>query len=170
MDLGSGFVIIRNFLTPKELEKCKSLLLNMYHAGKLKYEADNSHYAESYGGDCDYFESLLNTKWAQVQNLVTFPIKPENSYGRIYRNGGTLARHVDRPPLDITCSISIGGNLDVEWPICLIDLNGVTRCERIVEGDAIIFLGNRMEHWRERLSCRNDQYTLKLFLHWVRRS
>jgi alkylated DNA repair dioxygenase AlkB len=168
MDLGSGFVIIRNFLTTQELEKCKTILLQMYHGRKLKYEADMPHYKESFGGDHDYYEGLLKTKLQLIQKLVSFPVKSENSYARIYRNGGVLKPHVDRPPLDITCSISLGGNLDEEWPICLIDLQGQTRCERIVEGDAIIFLGNRMQHWREELKCRPDQYTLKLFLHWVR--
>lgn len=168
MDLGSGFVIIRQFLNKIELQKCKEILLDLYHSKKLKYEADNSHYKESHGGDHDYFESLLKTKWQMIQNLVSFQVKPENSYARIYRNGGILKPHKDRTPLDITASISLGGNLVDEWPICLIDLNGVTRCEKVYEGDAIVFLGNRMTHWRDELVCRNDEYTLKLFLHWVR--
>jgi alkylated DNA repair dioxygenase AlkB len=168
MDLGSGFVIIRQFLSQEELQKSKSILLDLYHSKNLTYEANNSHYKESFGGDHDYFENLVKLKWKQIQNLVSFKVKPENSYARIYRNGGVLKAHVDRKPLDITASVSLGGNLDDEWPICLIDLNGVTRCEKIYEGDAIVFLGNRMTHWREQLVCRPDQYTLKLFLHWVR--
>lgn len=168
MDKNLGFVIVKNFLDRFQIEKCHDIIMEKHEKGLLQYEKGDNHYGESYGGTDLFFDNLLQEKLIEIQNLVSFPIKPECSYSRIYRNGGKLEPHVDRPTLDITASISLKTNLDDEWPICIEDLSGNIRCVKIFEGDAIIFLGNKMKHWRHPLICKSHQYTTKLFLHWVK--
>jgi alkylated DNA repair dioxygenase AlkB len=168
MDKHSGLVIVKKFLNNFQVEKCNEIIMKKYGKGLLHYEKDGVYYGESFGGSDEFFDNLLQEKLSHVQSLVSFPIKPECSYARIYKNGGKLEPHVDRPPLDITASISLKTNLSEEWPIFIEDLNGNVRSEKILEGDAIIFLGNKMKHWREPLICENNQFTTKLFLHWIK--
>jgi len=162
-----GFILVKSFLTPYECFNVSKILCDKYKNSTLFYEGNDSHYKNSFGGNCDYFEQLLNSKTEFVKNLTgMYNLTKENSYGRIYFNGGKLLPHVDRQGLDITASISIDGNLDSEWELHLEDLQKNVHSVQIKPGDAIVFYGTRCKHWRNELHCESTQWTSKLFLHW----
>jgi len=81
--------------------------LKLKKENRLNYEADKTHYANSYGtGRIANFEKLLKELTPVIKERTGIHnIVEENSYTRIYYNGATLAKHVDRKGLDLTLSL-----------------------------------------------------------------
>lgn len=157
---------MREFLHSFEVEKCRKYIFYLKDSDTLDIDGVNPCESKTYGANHYYFERFLQSKLQTIQDCLSFEVKPRKSLGRIYFNGGNLKNQVDRESLDVTAIISLGGTIDDEWPISFTDLHGKTHCVQIEKGDALVFLGNKMPHWRDTLECREDQNTLKLFLHW----
>lgn len=122
-----------------------------------------------------------------VKSFLGTNIEFENSFTRIYKNNSFLLMHTDRMKLDITISLCI--KKDVDWP-----LNISTKSIIIPEGesggwdpkvdnspwatefipydnkpgDAVLAEGRKFPHWRNKLSCRDDQENIYAFYHWRR--
>ena len=162
-----GYVYMRNVLTPEQCQQFTDLLFAMKNDNTLQYEGTNTtHYRESYGGNCPEFEQALRDVTPRVQEELQLKITPANTYGRIYFNGGRLAKHVDRAGLDYTLSISLKSTISSDWPLYGIDTAGTTVPLHITEGDGGMMLGTKIEHWRDDLTCKPDEWVAKLFMHW----
>jgi len=162
-----GHIYVKGVVTPELCQYFSDILFRMKNQHGLKHEGTVSgHYGESYGGNCDEFEKYLKAITPQISEKLQVKIKPANTYGRIYFNGGRLQKHVDRPGLDYTLSVSLKTNLTNDWPLYFKDKNGKTIALNIKDGDGAMMLGREMEHWRDDLVCSPDQWATKLFLHW----
>jgi hypothetical protein len=139
---------------------------------QLHYEAHNSDgsqsqfYGNSFGGNHPEFEDALRKLQPHIENELGVKLNAKNSYARIYKNGGVLGKHVDREGLEITLSITLFNNLDADWPLWCIDKLGNTVPIAIRQGDGALMLGTKLSHWREPLTCGEDQFTVQLFMHW----
>jgi hypothetical protein len=150
------------------LERCEilnQLALKYKDDKKLNYEADKTHYANSYGSGripelLKELTPLIKEKTG-LQNIVE-----ENSYTRIYYNGAMLKRHIDRKELDLTLSLCTFSNLDKPWELHVELDNGKIASFETKPGQAALILGNKMPHWRDDLICRDDQYVIQSFYHW----
>ena len=69
-----------------------------------------------------------------------------------------LKKHKDRPSCEISVTVNIGSD-GTKWPIFMegtsIDLN---------EGDAVIYLGRELTHWRKEFQ---GDWCAQTFLHYV---
>jgi hypothetical protein len=163
-----GYCYINNVLTFEQCEHFSNIMLDMKKANILNYEGavENPYYKESYGGNHNEFEGSLRELTPRLEQELGIKMKPANSFGRIYYNGGTLPPHKDRSGLDYTLSITLRNNLKKDWPFWCEDKLGNHVPISIKKGDGGMMLGNSMTHWRENLVCEPDEYVIQLFMHW----
>jgi hypothetical protein len=147
---------IENFLTNEEQVLLKNYTIINHRIGeKIKFDIQSS--------DCSFYadplmESLLLTKRKKMMELTGLKLLPTYAYYRMYTFGADLKKHKDRP----SCEISVTVNLTScgeEWPI-YIDGTPIY----LKPGDAAIYLGCGVEHWRETF---NGDHHAQAFLHYV---
>jgi hypothetical protein len=69
-----------------------------------------------------------------------------------------LKKHTERPSCEISVTVMIGSD-GTKWPIFIEDNEVVLQ-----PGDAVIYLGCELEHWREEF--KGDWHS-QVFLHYV---
>lgn len=168
-----GYAYLKELLTPEECIRFASIMLTMKEQNMLTYEGKtndtpSAFYDNSFGGNHPEFEAALRRAQPRVEEELGLvgKMKPANSFGRIYYNGGTLAAHTDRSTLDYTVSITLFSNIEVDWPLWTTDKLGNIVPLRIGIGDGGVMLGTTMKHWRDPLVCREDQHVIQMFMHW----
>ena len=73
----------------------------------------------------------------------------------MYSHGAVLNKHKDRPSCEISATICLDWddtNCDEHckpWPIHLKDKNGKETAIELRQGDAMVYKGCEVEHWRE---------------------
>lgn len=147
-------------------KKLSDILLLEFKNNKLNSEASDQHYGNSYGACIKEFEKILYELTPLIKKETKIEnIKEENSYSRIYFNNSILKTHKDRDGLDLTLSVCIFDNTNIEWPLFV---ENKDRVERIITrvGDGGLILGTKMNHWRERLICDEDKMVMQCFFHW----
>tara|TARA_Y100000356_G_scaffold118678_1_gene109823 strand:+ start:1042 stop:1389 length:348 start_codon:yes stop_codon:yes gene_type:complete len=83
---------------------------------------------------------------------------PTYAFWRMYTKNAVLEKHTDRPSCEISVTVHIDSD-KTPWPI-YIDGNPV----ETKPGDAVIYLGCELEHWRD--SFKGDWHA-QTFLHYV---
>lgn len=99
-----------------------------------------------YGPYC--FESLLVMMHPLVQQVVEKPIVPTYSYARIYYNGASMAKHIDRDggEIGVTCTISVDET--GPWDIWIQDNKNNEIPLKLDVGDICIYSAKKNYHWR----------------------
>lgn len=111
------------------------------------------------------FETLQEILWPYIENAVGEELMPTYSYARLYKNGNTLAKHVDRPACEVSVTIQLGRSHHYAWPIYM-DGNRVD----LAEGDGVIYSGCNIEHWRNTCDGPDGYYSGQVFVHFVRKN
>jgi alkylated DNA repair dioxygenase AlkB len=117
-----------------------------------------------------------NEKWARWLHLELErslrPVAPGHkasySYLGSYVAGAILARHTDREQCGLTASVCIdeeGPDPDFHWPLGLEDRAGQDVKATLLPGDALLFRGTELPHYREQLPS-GCSYT-SIFFHFV---
>jgi hypothetical protein len=150
---------IENFLSEEEV-----LLFQIYSDIRHKNNLKNFDYHQTDTCDTYYYvdplaETLLCKKIDLMEKETGLSLHPSYSFWRTYTYLSDLRAHKDRPSCEISVTVMIGSD-GTKWPIYMegepIDLN---------PGDAVIYLGHELEHWREEFE--GDWHT-QVFLHYVR--
>jgi hypothetical protein len=87
---------------------------------------------------------------ALVGRLAGRPVRPSYSYVSAYRAGAVLDRHVDREQCEYTVSLLLGesgSGTEGGWPL-LLDTGGESVSLLQRPGEAVLFRGTRVAHWR----------------------
>lgn len=84
----------------------------------------------------------------KVEEYLQRKIYPSYTYGRIYRPGAKLTEHLDRRSSEYTLSVTIEDNDNILWPICVEHFDNTVTSAKLDVGDAIIYSGRDMVHWR----------------------
>lgn len=109
------------------------------------------------------FETLLERLWPTMEEAAGEELIPTYAYARLYNNGDKLEQHKDRPACEISASIQLGRSHHYAWPIYM----GGKRID-MAEGDAVIYKGCEIEHWRNVCDGPENYYSGQLFLHYVK--
>ena len=108
-------------------------------------------------------ETLLEKLVEPMSKETGLNLIPTYSYARIYKKGDVLKRHKDRYSCEVSMTMNIGGD---PWPIYL-EPSGETDKEGVKidlePGDALIYRGCEVEHWREAFEGENCG---QVFLHY----
>jgi hypothetical protein len=108
-------------------------------------------------------EALLESLIPSVGELTGIDVQPTYSYFRVYRHGDVLRKHYDRSACEVSVSLTLGGGQGPAWPIW-IDSRGGPQAISLEPGDALLYRGIELAHWRERFE---GERVAQVFLHYV---
>tara|TARA_Y100000004_G_scaffold177214_1_gene218593 strand:- start:632 stop:1294 length:663 start_codon:yes stop_codon:yes gene_type:complete len=122
----------------------------------------------SVGNFCCYgdliFDSLLLGKTSELEKITGLSLTPQYTYYRIYTSGSHLQKHIDRPSCELSLTLCLGYDANYKWPMWFRHKNGQKISVETDVGDAIIYKGGELEHWREPFEgVRHSQ----VFLHYT---
>jgi len=172
-----NYMVIKN-LASKELS---NFLFNYFCmkrvvAKTLFEERYLSPYAEEWGiwtdpqvlnTYCNYgdvaMETLLEKTRPDIEKHTGLELVPMYSFARLYKKGDVLERHKDRFSCQVSVTIFLGGD---SWPIYLepsgkLNKKGIEI--NLQQGDALLYAGCKVEHWREEFQGENCG---QVFLHY----
>jgi|TARA_B100002019_G_scaffold269986_1_gene263232 hypothetical protein len=81
----------------------------------------------------------------KVSTIIGLDLRPAYSYGRIYRYGNYLPKHIDRKASEF--GISITTYTDTDWKLNF-DIDGRNIKKSCNVGEGIIYKGSVTPHWR----------------------
>ena len=153
----NGYVHLKRFL---DLDNCKELVeeLNKYIEQGQTTKDDQCPVSEAIHGT-PTFDKLLEDLLPHFEKVCGKRLYPTYSYARLYKPGEELKKHTDRPACEISATVTLGfeGN---SWSIYMagnkIDMQ---------VGDAVLYRGMDVEHWREKYT--EGQWQAQVFLHYV---
>ena len=159
----TGYVIVKEFLDPVAVST-----VSRYMEYKLKRKDFNAGVEEEISTYSSYAdpltETILYNAKSDIENICQLELEPTYSYTRIYMKGDQLKKHVDRP----SCEISVTVNVAIDgkpWSIwCQNPGDAPVECI-LHPGDAVVYKGCIVEHWREPLEHAN--FNAQFMLHYV---
>lgn len=132
--------------------------------------------------DNPIFDDLLHQLLPDIENITGKKLYPTYSYARLYVPGEELKLHLDRDACEISATLTLGFDGDV-WPIYMgypsetktenlrydednipVFIRDANKIDMEI-GDAVVYKGCEMFHWREKYTEGNWQ--AQVFLHYV---
>ncbi len=117
-----------------------------------------------------------------LQNILNIDLHPTYFYERFYYAGQELVKHTDRPECEISVTLQVSSNSDESWPIYFMCPDSTTKTVSMKNGDAVIYKGCDIPHWREPLKSKysklqrkwknfrkvdDDTYHHQVFFHYI---
>jgi len=147
---------IKNFFNKEELN-----IIQKYCNNKLN-QNNNYYIDEQSFSPAWYDDALMNVfldkKLEFIQNETNLKIYPTYAYWRYYVFGAFLKKHTDRPACEISVTACIKKYDD--WSIFI-----KNKKFNIEEGDAVLYAGHEVEHWRP--GIYKGEGLAQVFLHYV---
>jgi hypothetical protein len=152
------YKLIKNFLTQEEIG-----LLNNYCRIKHRKNFNSFDFEQNDNGDSYFYadplmESLMINKLDIMQKETGLELLCTYAFWRMYTVNADLKKHTDRESCEISVTVMIGSD-GTSWPIYM---NGNEI--NMEQGDAVIYLGCELEHWRDKF---NGDWHAQTFLHYV---
>jgi hypothetical protein len=119
---------------------------------------DNANYNINDDGqvtNCFYYysplcgETLSGLLKPAIESVVNKELLATYSYLRIYTNGAELLQHKDRESCEYSVVICVE-NFENIWNLNINDLSGNTIPILLNNGDALVYKGMEIEHWRNK--------------------
>jgi len=162
----NGAVIIPKLIPIEFCQFFTHVLLRQQYVQETKGDAQVPNAsAVINNNDSSIFETLQERVWPRIENIVGEELLPTYSYARLYSNGDELKIHTDRPACEISATIQLGRSHHYSWPIYM----GGQRFD-LAEGDAVIYKGCEIEHYRKICDGPDDYYSGQVFIHFVRKN
>jgi hypothetical protein len=108
-------------------------------------------------------EALLETLLPRIEQETQLRLFPTYSYYRVYKSGDVLKKHTDRPSCEISVTVNLGYRGGEPWPLW-VETNGVSHPEVLHPGDALLYRGIDIPHWREAFV---GEHAVQVFLHYI---
>jgi hypothetical protein len=169
------YVVLPQILTPQT-----TMLATRYALMKAQLqrrtEDDTQLVPGSHHGYGDHLmESLLDCVTQPLEGALALGLWRTYSYYRVYEPGAVLRRHRDRPACEISVTLCLGYRYGSEpnappWPIYVNadgPEGGPGKAIALGPGDALIYRGCEVEHWREALRAPPGSWHAQVFLHYV---
>ena len=164
-----GYVLVKNFITPEVADYLFEYLRFSSHAivmggtNKVAIQGDEQ-VPGSFGsrhGDLA-FDSLMKHMRPKMEEVTGLELFPTYTYTRLYRPGNELKAHRDRPSCEISLTMKLGDTGGYNWPIWMVDKE-----YSLDKGDAIVYRGCELTHWREICEGPSDYRMGQVFMHYV---
>lgn len=168
----NGYIIIRQALNEQTLQLLKneikitekiSCFKNNKKIEDYFFKDNQCEHSFSYYGLLGT-ESLLLLCCPIIEENTNLKLIPTYSYSRIYYKNSSLKKHIDRDSCEISASICISKDTNVNWPLYFEDKNKNEVSVSLSDGDMVIYMGNKLPHWRNEFL--GEQH-IQVFLHYV---
>lgn len=156
-----GYVKVNDCLPAKMCQEITNHLFQLEKNNKTKNDIQCPISSSIYG-DYEYCEKLLFEFKPKIEKIVEKKIVPTYSYARIYKNGETLERHLDREACEVSVSLTVGYDAEKIWEIYF--GNGEYDAVEIEVGSMVIYKGSDLFHWRNEFK---GKWQTQVFLHYV---
>jgi hypothetical protein len=165
-----GFVVIRRLLPPGQAAALSQYWQNLAALDVIPDRGDGGARRGSQGEPSSAL--LLYVLQPLVEQILGTAMKPAYSYAWIYRQGAELPVHRDRDACRCTVSLLVDYAPVVAgptpWPLGIHPRGGGAAIEiRQAVGDAVIFNGQELKHFRPRFTA--GVHSISLLLHYVDR-
>lgn len=180
------YVVIREFLKSDIVTLLYQYSLVKVSSTDFKYNYQKSHYNQIWDGRWDdpqapgvyshygdpIMDSVLNLSTSAMCEYTGLTLRPNYSYWRLYERGSILDRHRDRDSCEISATVCLGYNIsnvsqdqypNYNWPMWVQNPSGEEIPIQLNPGDAIIYRGCEVDHWREPFRGLNQS---QVFLHY----
>ena len=152
------YKLIKNFLTQEEIK-----LLTDYSRIRHRTNFNSFDFTQNNNGDTYFYgdplmESLMVNKLYLMQKETGLELLPTYAFWRMYTMFAELEKHKDRSSCEISVTVMLGSD-GTKWPIFM-EGNQI----ELEPGDAVIYLGCELEHWREEFK---GDWHAQCFLHYV---
>lgn len=160
-----GYALVKGFVSKDLAKFLYDYLLVTVCAAQLqrgsKGDAQVPQSISAVNGDPG-FEALLWNVHQRMEECTGLELIPTYSYRRLYKHGNILAKHTDRPSCEVSATIKLSDSGGYNWPIWMVD----TPYE-LEDGDAVIYRGCDLEHWREPCGGPANYVMGQVFTHYV---
>jgi hypothetical protein len=158
--LGKDFKykLIDNFLSIDELKLLEKYCFFKHRSNQSNFDHEQNNNGDTYFYGDPLMESLMVKKLKLMQKETGLELLPTYAYWRMYTRFAELEKHKDRPSCEVSVTVQISSD-GAEWPIYMDGKKHVLK-----NGQALIYLGMDLEHWREELQ---GDYQAQCFLHYV---
>jgi hypothetical protein len=160
-----GCVMIPSFVDKDTIATFSKYLQNKANHSVFKAEG-NDWNSDFYWYADPLTEILLENYLNKMEQVVGKKLLPTYSYSRIYTEKNELAPHTDRESCEVTVSINIATS-GKESPIYLQDHSGKTHQYFLSPGDAVVYKGIEITHWRRPLKETGTKLNAQIMLHYV---
>jgi hypothetical protein len=115
------------------------------------------------------FDTLVKVCNDRMNQATGLKLITEYSYHRLYVKGCDMSRHKDRASCEVSVTLCLGydtSNVEdknYQWPMWIKSDDGIETPIYLNPGDAIIYRGYDLEHWREEFLGLNHA---QVFLHY----
>lgn len=111
-------------------------------------------------------ETLLDVMTPILSKTINCELYPTYSYLRIYLKGALLEKHQDRPSCEVSATLPLSYSSQNIWPL-YIERGNKTISVELEPGDALIYKGIEVPHWREAFEGERQ---VQVFLHYVKQN
>jgi hypothetical protein len=116
---------------------------------------------------CPRFKSLAFKIKSVLIDLLEEDLIESYWFDRFYFSGSSMLPHKDRPACEISVSLHISNTSENDFPLWFESEDGPTSI--ITDpGDAVIYKGTKVKHWRNVLRGDSVTYYHQVFFHYVR--
>lgn len=110
-------------------------------------------------------EVILRNSTTAFEEIVGEELYPTYSYSRVYVGGDELKKHTDRDSCEYSGTINIATQGNDKWPIFMQAPGGPQVEFTLNPGDAVIYKGCAVEHWRNEMNTTD--INVQIMLHYV---
>src|SRR5690349_2787228 len=142
-----GYLRVRRLLRAPLLEFIQIYVRVLFSAGRFTRDPQCPGSLAIYGDPG--FDTLLESARLKIGNRVGRDLVPTYSYVRMYGKGDALPRHKDRAACEISATIAL--SVPPRAPPSTLQLEALRGRDVLVEmreGDACLYAGTRIDHWR----------------------
>jgi hypothetical protein len=157
-----GHIVAEGLIVPRMADVLYRMLLLRQWRGEFRRD-DQIPAAASHWGDSTLDALLLGLR-SEIESISGCLLLPTYAYARLYLHGQSLPRHRDRDACEIAVTLHLGSQGAVP-PIRFAPPGSAEAAVSQRPGDAVIYLGDRVDHWRETFHGRHFG---QLFLNYVR--
>ena len=162
-----GYVIIRGLLDPFTVSTISKYMENKLRRGDWQpalIHRDGKNTTSEYSQYADPLIEVILEKYLPDAELHSGKeLLPTYSFSRIYVENDILVKHIDRSSCEYSMSVSVAYNGEISAINTL--YNGVEKSHILNPGDAILYKGCEVEHWRD--TFHPGQVVVQFMLHYV---
>lgn len=142
-----GYVVLRGLVAKPEIDRLYAYTLATIELGNKddgQVPGSPSFYEDKEG-------VLLQQKLSPlIEKYIQIPLKSVYCYHRVYRKGAILRSHKDSIRNEISATINLGYQGE-PWDLWLLDYQENPQKVTLSPGDALIYKGAQLIHWRGKL-------------------